>query len=245
MAHLTSIIGPLPLLAALVAIICAGIVQGATGFGFNMVAAPVLAVIDPAFVPVPMILLALLVSIWGALREYRSIDRVGLGYALTGRIVSSVLAVMFLSYLDERTFAIVFAGLVLFAVGLSLAGIRVKATPRNILAAGGISGFMGTLTAIGAPPMAMIYQSSPGPVIRSTLSAYFMIGTTISLILLAIAGHVSWTNIGLALMLAPFAFVGFWLSNGLKDFVDNGRAGQVIMITSTASAVLLVIKFLY
>lgn len=240
-----SVVDPWPLIAAIIAIICAGAVQGSTGFGFNMLAAPILVVIDPVFVPAPMLLMALLVSAGGMIREFSSVDRIGLRFALGGRLISSALAVLCLGLLDEGTFAMVFAVLVLLAVGLSIAGFKLKASPRNLFAAGSISGFMGTLTSIGAPPMAMVYQLSTGPVMRATLSAYFVFGAAISLIALGVAGHITRADILLALALTPVAFIGFFFSNWLKEFVDRGRVGRVILFTSTASAILLVVKYLY
>ncbi len=73
MAVLSLVDWPLLVLAAL-ALIVAGAVQGSTGFGFNMLAAPVLAVINPAFVPGPMLLIAGLVCFGGMLSEARFID---------------------------------------------------------------------------------------------------------------------------------------------------------------------------
>jgi len=40
-----------------------------------------------------------------------------------------------------------------------------------LLIAGGLSGFFGTLTSIGAPPLALVEQGEKGPTIRGTLSA--------------------------------------------------------------------------
>ncbi|RDE08940.1 sulfite exporter TauE/SafE family protein [Pelagibacterium lacus] len=227
---------------AIVTVIAAGTIQGSTGFGFNMVAAPILALIDPAFVPVPMLLLAVAVCIVGAIRERDEIDRKGLTAALVGRTIASGLAVFCLGLLDQGTYSTLFAGLVLLAVALSLLGLKIEANPRTLFVAGSVSGFMGTLTSIGAPPMTIPYQHSKGPVMRATLSAFFVFGSFISVLALAAGGMVSWSAILLGLLLLPFAMIGFVFSNWGRMLVDKGKVRVVVLTVSTASALLLVAR---
>lgn len=230
------------LVLAVAALLIAGVVQGSAGFGFNMLAAPVLAVIDPIFVPGPMLIIAGLVSVGGAVREAASIDGKGLGFSLAGRVIAAVLAVLCLGLLEEATFSLLFGAIVLIAVLLSLFGPRIAATPGTLFAAGAASGFMGTLTSIGAPPMAIAYQNSDGPVMRSTLNAFFVVGTAISIVALFVSGNAGWGDLALAAVLAPFAFIGFLFSRWGKAFVDKGRVRTVVLAVSTFSALVLIAR---
>lgn len=230
------------LVLAIIALIGAGAVQGSAGFGFNMLAAPILAIIDPVFVPGPMLMLAVLVCVGGMIREARFIDRKGLTLSLTGRLIASVLAVLCLGLLDQATFSLVFGAMVLFAVALSMAGLRIAPTPAALFTAGSASGFMGTLTSIGAPPMAMVYQNAQGPVMRATLNTFFVVGSGISVAVLTLGGQMGWSEFGLAALLAPFAFVGFFFSHWGRRFVDKGRVRLVVLTISTASALILIAK---
>jgi hypothetical protein len=45
------------------------IVQSGLGMGFGLVAAPLLALIDPVMVPVPALFMGMLTSVWAALQE--------------------------------------------------------------------------------------------------------------------------------------------------------------------------------
>jgi uncharacterized protein len=232
-----------PLLAlAILTLIGAGAIQGSTGFGFNMLAAPILAVIDPIFVPGPMLMMAGLVCIGGMLREAPSIDRKGLTYALTGRLIAAAIAVFCLGLLNEATFSIVFGAMVLFAVLLSMAGLKIIATPATLFAAGTASGFMGTLTSIGAPPMAMVYQNAQGPVMRATLNTFFVVGAAISLVALTLSGNMDGSDFVLAAILTPFAFIGFFFSHWGRKLVDKGRVRLVVLTISTVSAFILIAR---
>lgn len=229
-----------PLLAAALSLVAAGAIQGSTGFGFNMLAAPVLAVLHPAFVPAPMLLVALVISLGGALRERRAVDASGLGFALTGRVIAAAAAVACLGLLSPESFDKLFGGLVLLAVLLSVAGVRVEPSPRNLFLAGGLSGFMGTLTSIGAPPMAMVYQHARGVAMRATLNAFFVAGAAISLGALGWAGRIGRTDLVLAAAMLPAAGLGFLLSGWGRRLVDGGYVRVVVLTVSTLSALALI-----
>lgn len=229
-----------PLLAAALALVAAGAIQGSTGFGFNMLAAPVLAVLDPAFVPAPMLMTALVISLGGALRERRAVDAKGLRFALAGRLVASVVAVACLGLISPASFDKLFGALVLLAVLLSVAGVRVEPSSRNLFLAGGLSGFMGTLTSIGAPPMAMVYQHAKAASMRATLNAFFVVGAAISIAALGWSGRIEQSDLLLAAAMLPAAGTGFLLSNWGKRLVDAGYLRVVVLTVSTASGLILI-----
>lgn len=231
-----------PGLAAIVALLVAGAIQGSTGFGFSMLAAPVLAVLDPALVPGPMIAMAVVISASGSLREFKYVDRADLSFALVGRMVATVPAAFCLGMLSPSAFSAFFGFAVLLAVALSVAGPHIETTPRNLCLAGSLSGFMGTLTSIGAPPMALVYQNSGGARMRATLNAFFLLGGLLSIAALAAAGNFGRSDIVLAAGMLPFAFLGFLLSGFGRALVDRGRIKLVVLAVSTVSGVVLLAR---
>src|SRR5262245_4874267 len=84
-------------------------VQGASGIGFALFAAPIVALRLPELVPGPMIVLGGTVSLLAALREYRQIDFRTTGLALAGRLPGSVVAGLVVGLLPRTGFAPVFA----------------------------------------------------------------------------------------------------------------------------------------
>ncbi len=235
-------IGPAQLALAALTLIAAGAIQGSTGFGFNMLAAPMLAVIDPAFVPAPMLLVSLMISISGAIREWNRVDFTGLGVALAGRTIASIAAVFCLGLLSAATFSKLFGVMVLAAVGISLLGLRLRPTPTTLFCAGSLSGFMGTLTSIGAPPMALVYQGSDAAVMRSTLNGFFVVGASISVALLWLSGHLDWGQLLVTLAMFPFAFAGFLFSHWGRRLIDGGLARPVILTMSAGSGIILILR---
>lgn len=236
---MTDLLLSLPGLAAIITVIVAGMVQGSTGFGFNMLSAPLLALIDPAFVPGAVITMATLVCIGGALQEWRAIEWRDLRYALTGRMLAAGLASYALGVMTDQMFSLIFGLAVLLGVVLSLAGLRFTLSRENLFAAGTISGFMGTLTSIGAPPMAMVYQDSEPQRMRATLNAFFVAGGVISLLALGAGGHYATADVALALVLMPFALIGLGMSRWGRRLVDKGRMRKIVLAVSAASAAML------
>lgn len=228
-----------PGLAAIVTVVVAGAIQGSTGFGFNMLSAPLLAIIDPDFVPGAIIIMSTLVCIGGAMQERRFIDWGDLRYALSGRLIAAILAAFAIGLMTPRAFSLVFGLAVLLGVALNLAGLRFATTPRNLFGAGLVSGFMGTLTSIGAPPMAMVYQEADPARMRATLNAFFVVGGVISLLALWMGGLFGTRDVVLAAALLPFALAGLLLSGWGRRLVHKGHVKRIVLTVSVMSAAVL------
>lgn len=230
------------LLMATLAVLAGSIIQGATGLGLGMVAAPVLMIIDPIFVPGPLLMLAMMVSLLMVLREWRNIDLTGLTMALTGRVPGTILAAVIFTAIPLALFGIIFGVMVLAAVLLSATRWRFVSSRRNLLFAGFASGFMGTLTSIGAPPLALAYQDKPAAVIRSTMAAFFTIGCAFSIAMLIFFGGFSVDHLMVTVIFIPPLLVGFKISNLVVARL-NSRTVRLSMLTlSGISAATLIIR---
>ena len=229
---------------AFAAVLAAAMVQGSTGLGFGMVAAPILAIVDPVFVPGPLLVLALLVSMMVAVREWQSVDRAGVGFALAGRIPASFAAGFTVALIPASAFGVLFGVLVLLAVLLSVAGWRLLPTRPNLVMAGLVSGYMGTITSIGAPPMALVYQNRSGPEVRATLGAFFVFGALWSLIALGAFGALGQRDLQLSANLLPAMILGFFASNWVVAHIDKNRVRQLVLTICALSAIALLAKSL-
>jgi uncharacterized membrane protein YfcA len=171
-----------------------------------------------------------------AFRERESIDFTGLGFAFAGRIAGTLVAALVWVALPSEKFDFVFAGLVLLGVALSLSSLRIDPNPATASAAGALSGFMGTLSSIGGPPMALLYQRASGPRIRGTLSAHFVIGALVSLAALAAVGRYGRAEIILSIWLVPGVLAGFAASPWVRESVDRAGARPFVLGLSILAA---------
>ncbi len=218
--------------------------QGVLGFGAGLFAVPILALIHPDFVPGPVLMMNPLLSGLLSARERGSVDHQGLRWALTGRVPGVLLGVLALTMVAEERLGVLFGVLLLLSVALKASGVHTGRTPRSLMVAGGLSGFMGTTVAVGGPPIGLAFHDLPGPVMRATLSTYFLVGTTISLVVLALAGQFGTSDMMLAAWLVLPAMVGVALSGPLRAPLDRGWLAPAVYVLSSVAAVVLLVRSL-
>jgi hypothetical protein len=232
------------LLLAGLAVLVGAAVQGCVGLGLGLVAAPVMALLDPTLVPATILLVTSALPLLTAVRELDDVDWSGLRFSLGGRVPGVVLGSWVVVTQPARTTAVVVAVVVLGAVVLSATTWDARPTPRALVVAGVVSGVSGTATSIGGPPVAMLYQRVSGSTLRSTMGVYFLVGNVLSVGALAVAGEIGQRELLRALALLPFLLVGFWVSGPLRGRVDGGRLRVAVLVLSAAGAVVLLVRTL-
>lgn len=194
----------LPLIAAIViGVAFGGLLQGSIGVGFALVMSPMLAVLAPELLPGTVLLLMLPLNAYVAWRERRFVDRTGAAWITAGRCVGAVAGLALLGMLPGNALRLFIGVATILTVAVS---VWSGAWPLNrpvCIGAGLITGITETATGIGGPPMALIYQHQPGPVLRATLAACFLIGEVVSLALLAFTGRLPAGQLVAALWLLP------------------------------------------
>jgi uncharacterized membrane protein YfcA len=234
-------VSPPEIVVITIAVVVGACVQGSVGFGFGLIAAPVAALVDGRFVPGPLLFSGVILAVLVAMRERGALDWLGIRWAVAGRIPGTLLGAWAVAALPERGLVILFASAVLAAVALSLAGWTLQPDPPTLLGAGATSGFMGTVTSIGGPPMALVYQRHTGAQLRATLALFFLIGAAFSLFVLYVAGQFGEEELRLGLLLLPGMLAGFALSRLAARVLDRGYTRvAVLAFASLASVALLV-----
>jgi uncharacterized protein len=223
------------LAVALTAVLAGAFVQGTVGFGVNLLAAPVLALVEPDALPATLILVALPLAFGMLVREHGATDWMGLRWLVVGRLPGTALGALVVATLPADGLAAVIGALVLLAVAMSVVAPPLPVTRGSALAVGAISGAMGTASSIGGPPPALLYQHHPGPVLRSTTAALFVVGTTLSTAALAVAGEVGWDHIALALALTPAVASGLLLSRLLGHRIDAGWLRPAVLVVAAVA----------
>jgi len=216
--------------------------QGSIGFGLGLIAVPLLVLINPIFIPGPLLLAALSLTLLLSYREHQAIHIKGVKWAIPGRIVGSVIGACLLTAIPRGNLSVMFGIMVLLAVAISIIGVDLPLTSLNLFGAAIFSGFMGTTSAIGGAPMALVYQRQEGPRIRGTLSAIFVFGTIIALISLAFIGHFGLKEIQVALVLLPGTIIGFSLSRWTAQILDRGFIRPAVLAASAVSGIIVIIR---
>lgn len=229
--------------AAMAAVVFgAAVAQGVGGVGFAMFAAPVAAMFFPQLAPGPLLTLGGFISLLTALRERAAIDWPAVSYALAGRAVGTLIAIYAMARFAPQALGVLFACMILIAVAMSVAGLRFSATPGRVSGAGVASGIMGTMTSVGAPPIAIVLQHAAPPRLRATLGMVLFLGSIFSLAMLALAKRYTGYHVGLALSLAPFLLAGFAVSNRLRTLLPPRAVRGVLLVACAMGAVGVLVK---
>ena len=206
---------------AIIIVTIGAITQGSVGFGFAMVVAPLLILINDYFVPGPVIVVAFFTAFFISFRDGNKATFDSIKFAIAGRIVGNLIGAALVAYLARDKFTIFFGILVLIAVLISISGFHIS---------------------ISGPPIALLFQNEKGQEFRNIMALFFMIGILLSIPSLAILGAFGWPEFILGLLLVPGCFVGVILSNMFAKKIDKHSIQPYVLGLSSISGILAILK---
>ena len=228
-------------LIVLILIIFGAITQSAIGIGFG-IPAGILVLLEPSMVPSCIILMGSFLALSNAMLSYKDIIKVDLIYSYTGRVIGSILAMplIFLT-LGTDYYLIIFGVLLLIATYLSAKKWDIVATKKNITIAGTASGLMGTLTGIGGPPMAIVYQNSSAKKVVATLNMFFGIGALFSVLLFIYYDLINLPEVMKSIYLTPGLIIGTYIGRRkiIREFVNRNLKNLIIAVCFISAVVII------
>ncbi len=229
------------ILAFVLGVVLTGaVVQAGLGMGFGMTVAPILALVDPALVPVPVLFLGGASAALVALKEWRAIAWNEIRLGIVGRLIGLAVGISILiSLTSPKTFSLIFGLLIALAVILSVFGRPMAFNRRNLFSMSVISGVMGGITGVGAPPLALVYQNRPANLVRPTIATFFALGCLFGLAGLYGTGWADVTDALVALAIAPAMIVGTLAGWALKGRFDSRYRAGLLSIAAVAALLLI------
>jgi|TARA_B110000116_G_scaffold128168_1_gene111159 uncharacterized membrane protein YfcA len=213
---------PLEILVVVVAVVAGSMVQATAGVGITLVAAPVLLAVDPAFVPLPLILGGAVVGIRNVTMEFAGFDARRWRRCLLGAPVGLVLGELALANLSERGLTAAIGLLVVISVGAMASGWQPRRRSWTSVLAGLLVAFSLRVAALPGPPYAILHHDDPPEVLRPNISALVLVlAGTISIRLL-VGGEVTGADLGRVALVMGSALVGLLLAPPLRRWVDSG-----------------------
>lgn len=224
------------------AVLVAGFVQGATGVGFALILAPVMGLLEPALLPVCVLVLMLPLNVYVIWRERAAIDRTGATWITAGRVAGTAGGLWVLVALSASALN-VFVGLATIAAVLAtLAAPAFTPGRPAFIAAGVVTGITETATGIGGPPLALVYQHQPVAVMRSTVALCFLLGQLVSLAALVAVGRVGASQMTAATELLPALGMGAVLSHVVHDRVNTRFLRAFVLVFALVSGLVLLAR---
>lgn len=199
------------------------IVQRLSGAGYGMFAAPVMALVAPEWLPGTVILVGFIIGAGSLLKSRDAVHWRDLPPGFLGRTLGAgVAAYIATAVVGTDALGIIVGFVVLFAVAISTLGVSVPISSGSLFVAGGASGLMGTLTGVGAPPMAILYANVETRRAAATQNAFYGFGTLVAIIALMLAGILTYAQLAFALTLSPLVPLALWVSRPLAVRFERG-----------------------
>jgi hypothetical protein len=227
-------------------IVIGAITQSAVGIGFGIPAC-FLIILEPTMVPSCIVLMGTFLAFSNAFLSFKDIIKDDLIYSFSGRVVGTFISVPLISLtIGTKSYLIIFGLLLLITVFLSAKKWSIAATKKNVTIAGLCSGFMGTLTGVGGPPMAIVYQNSDAKNVVATLNMFFGIGALFSVLVLTYIDLINFREIMRCLLLAPGIIAGIILGRQkiVKDYVSINLKKLILIICFISAIIVLVQAFI-
>jgi uncharacterized membrane protein YfcA len=140
--------------------------------------------------------------------------------------------------------AVVIGSVVIVAVLVSVFGAHLHPGVNPAAATGtGIAvGVMGTAAAIEGPPLALLYQNDPPPVLRSTLATQFTIGAFITLVGLTVGAQLHGWQVLLGLSLMPSYALGLLLSLPIRPHLQGQNLRPAVLLIAALAGALAIVR---
>ena len=231
-----------PLYLIALAVACGALIQGTTGMGFALIVAPVMGLLAPESLPVSLLILMLPLNAAIAWRERDAIDFRGSSWITVGRFVGTFGGVWILFWLPLSQLNILI-GLATIAACLAtwMAPSFVPGR-RALISTGLITGITETATGVGGPPLALVYQHSPVATLRGSVALCFLVGEVISLVVLALGGHLHAAQLSPVLSLCLPLALGVLASHWARHFINEARLRRFVLIFAFVSGSLLLLQ---
>ncbi|NMP32720.1 sulfite exporter TauE/SafE family protein [Thalassotalea sp. M1531] len=227
-----------------VVVFLGSLLQGLIGYGVGMFCAPLLFLINPSLVPAPLILISTVLTILMMVRDKSHLQFDQIAWAMKGGFIGVVLAGLVLKVTTKDQFELFFGLLILCAVIISLLGFKPKVNKKTNLIAGFSSGFMGALTAVGGPPIALLYQNGAIKNIVANLTAFFLFLNFVAIVTFAAIGQITTDTLIVVVVAIPGVVLGLFISTKAQGIVKAHLARRWILALSAITAVITIIRAL-
>jgi len=232
------------LIAANLVIFSAAVLQAATGVGFAMVSVPLLALISLAWVPAPMLICNVLLSVALMRRGRHALERAEAPPLVVGLTMGTFAGAAILTLFDERGLALTIGGIILVAVLASLVTPPIAITRLRLLFGAFLGGATGVIAAMHGPPLILLYQRERPEKVRATMAGVFLFGCFLALGSLWVAGLLGWDDLWRGAALLPGVALGYPVGRALGGRMSAGAVRYAMLAVSGTAGLTLLLKSL-
>ncbi len=231
--------------AVLFGVFAAAVLRGFTGFGFGLVAVPLLSLALPPAEVVPFVVVLQVVIGVGSIRQVRrDCDWHAVGVLAPGLLLGIPLGLTILTMFQPNTIRLAIGLIIAASVVLLSRGVRLPPHPPRLvgLAVGTLSGTISGLSMMGGPPI-VVYLIAVGlsaAKVRASAIMYFMLSGVVAMVSMSVKGLIDQEVLIWSVLSLPVLFVGSWLGTwGFRRARPHHHRNTALVVLSFLSAVLI------
>jgi uncharacterized membrane protein YfcA len=237
--------------AILVAVVAGGAAfnQAITGFGFSLVAVPLLSLATSASRAVVVVgLIGLPLTVVMAARHHDHVEWPAARTITLASLAGMPLGLVVLTVVSDSVLRIIIGVVVVVLATMIASGVRVTRGVRVVnLASGFIGGVLSTSTGTNGPPIVLGLRARrlSAQAFRSTISVVFAVSGAVSLILFAAAGRVDANALSRAAVGYPFLALGWFAGDRVAPRVNERVFSRLVVALLYASALSAIVSAVY
>lgn len=237
---------PALLVFALVVVAVSATLQGTTGFGYNILVVPLLALfIDPKTVIPAVILHNIVIDLAVLVTAWRFVNLRRIWLLLLAGLIGTPIGVLIQGIIDPDPLRLLIGAAVAFTGLIMLAGYKRPIGNEYVASmfAGSIGGTMNGVIGMAGPPVILLFanQSMPPREFRANIVTYFTLITIIAIASFGIEGALTDDVFELALATVPATTAGVILGIRLHGRVPLDLFYKASLVLVVAAGVTILI----
>lgn len=239
-------VDPISLVPAALIVLAASLVKGTTGFGFALVATPLLLLFWEPLVMVPVLIPAgMAADILIVTQNRRKLEWGRVAPMAVAGVLGIPLGTVILLNVPSTALKIGVALVVLASAIILMTGARVNISRERVASsvAGFMSGLLLTSTTISGPPVTLllINQRWPKDVFRTSLALFFLTLQGFAIVSLAVGGVLTVSTLTVSMALLPSVLLGYALAVRLLPHIPQEAFLRIATVVVMATGVLALI----
>lgn len=236
-------VDPISLVAAALIVLAASVVKGTTGFGFALVATPLLLLLWEPLVIVPVLIPASMVEDILIITQNRHRLEWGrVGPMAAAGVLGIPLGTAILFIVPSTTLKIGLALVVLASATILITGARVNISRERVASsvAGFISGILLASTTIAGPPVTLflINQRWAKETFRTSLALFFLTLEGFVIVSLAVSGILTVSTFVVSMAMWPSVLLGYAIAIRLLPHISQEAFLRIATVLVMAAGVL-------
>ncbi len=228
------------------AVFFSSMVQTVTGFGFSLLAVPIMSMAVPTELAVVIsATLSTFTSGGQAWTERHHGDRPTIKRLVLSAFVGMPLGLVILTFATSQQLKIGLAAVIIMFLIVNLRGFRLERASMPVdLGAGFVAGVLSTSLSTNGPPLVMALHARhfTPQVFRGTISWVLVSVSVVSLALFAATGHFT-TDVAWSLLVAgPALVVGFFLGHRFRGHIDPTRFRGLVTLLLAVTALVTIVS---